>query len=59
MKAKVRILIALVLLWAASLMMLFGARNMQSTGNPETEPEVSVPSIVSTSGGDGGDAYAR
>ena len=54
MKAKVRILIALVLLWAASLMMLFGARNMRSTGNPETEPEVSVPSIVSTSGGDGG-----
>ena len=37
-----------VLLSAASLTILFGSPN------PQTEPEVSVPGIVSTSGDNGG-----
>ena len=48
MKTKIRIFIAFVLVSAASLMVLFGAPNAQPTSNPQTEPEVSVPSIVST-----------
>ena len=54
MKTKIRILMAFVLLSAASLMILFGASNSQPSGNPQTEPEVSVPTIVSTSSGNGG-----
>jgi Trypsin-like peptidase domain/Fibronectin type III domain len=49
MKTKIRILIAFVLLSAAALTILFGSPNAQPSGNPQTEPEVSVPSIVSTS----------
>jgi hypothetical protein len=49
MKTKTSIIMTFVLFSAASLMILSGAPNAQSTGNPQTEPEVSVPSIVSTS----------
>jgi hypothetical protein len=51
MKTKTRSLIALVLLSAASLTILFGSPNTQPSGNPQTEPEVTVPGIGSNSGG--------
>jgi Trypsin len=54
MKIKISSLIAFVLFPAASLMMLFGSPNTQSIGNPQAEPEVSVPGIVSTSSDNGG-----
>ena len=54
MKTKIRSLIALVLLSAASLTILFGAPNPQPSGTPETEPEVSMPGIVSNSSDSGG-----
>ena len=54
MKRKIRNLIAFVLLSASSLMILFGAPNTQPTGNPQTEPEESVPSVMSTSSENGG-----
>ena len=54
MKTKIRSLIALVLLSAASLTILFGAPNTQPSGTPETEPEVSMPGIGSTSSDSGG-----
>ena len=44
----------MVLLSAASLTILFGSPNTQPSGNPQTEPEVSVPGIVSTSSDNGG-----
>ena len=54
MKTKIRIFIAFVLVSAASLMVLFGAPNAQPNSNPQTEPEESVPDIVSTTIDDGG-----
>jgi len=51
---KIRSLIALVLLSAASLTVLTGSPNTQPNGNPQTEPEVTVPGIVSTSTDNGG-----
>jgi Trypsin-like peptidase domain/Fibronectin type III domain len=49
MKAKIRSLIAFVLLSAASLTIVFGSPSTQPSGNPQTEPEVSMPGIVSSS----------
>src|SRR6478672_757027 len=51
---KIRSLIALVLLSAASLTLLSGSPNTQPNGNPQTEPAVTVPGIVSTSSDNGG-----
>jgi hypothetical protein len=48
MKTKTRSLIAFVLLSTTSLTMLFGSPSTQSSGNPQTEPEVSMPGIVSS-----------
>ena len=49
MKKKIRSLVAFVLLSAASLTILFGSPSTRPSGNPQIEPEVSVPGIVSTS----------
>jgi hypothetical protein len=49
MKTKIRSLIALVLLSTASLTILFGSPGTQPSGNPRTEPEVSMPGIASSS----------
>jgi hypothetical protein len=49
MKVKIKSLIALVLLSAASLTILFGSPSTKSSGNPQTKPEVSMPGIVSSS----------
>jgi len=49
MKKKIRSLIAFVLLSAASLTILFGSPSTQPSGNPQTEPEVSMPGIFSSS----------
>jgi hypothetical protein len=49
MKMKIRSLIAFVLLSTASLTMLFGSPSTQPSGNPQTEPDVSVPGMVSNS----------
>jgi hypothetical protein len=49
MKIKIRSLIAFVLLSTASLTILFGSPGTQPSGNPQTEPEVSMPGIVSSS----------
>jgi hypothetical protein len=54
MKTKIRSSIAFVLLSAASLTILFGSPNTQPSGNPQTEPEISVPGIVSSSSENGG-----
>jgi hypothetical protein len=54
MKMKISSSIAFVLLSAASLTMLFGSPNTQASGNPQNEPEESVPAIVSTSSDNGG-----
>ena len=54
MKTKIGNLVAFVLLPAASLTILFGSPNTQPGGNPQTEPEVTVPGMVSTSSDDGG-----
>jgi hypothetical protein len=54
MKTKIRSLITFVLLSAASLTILFGSPNTQPSGTPQTEPEVSLPSIVSTNSDNGG-----
>ena len=54
MKMKISSLIAFVLLPAASLTMLFGSPNRQPSGDPQNEPEVSVPGMVSTSSDNGG-----
>ena len=45
---------AFVLLSAASLPILFGSPNTQPSGDPQNEPSVSVPAIVSTSSDNGG-----
>jgi hypothetical protein len=49
MKTKIRSLIAFVLLAAASLTIVFGSPSTQPSGNPQIEPEVSMPGIVSSS----------
>jgi len=54
MKTKIKSLIAFVMLSGASLTALFALANTQVNGNPQTEPEVRVPSIVSTSSDNGG-----
>src|SRR5437879_2936318 len=54
MKTKIRSLMAFVLLSAASLTMLLGSPNTQPNGNAQTEPEVTVPGMVSTSSDNGG-----
>jgi len=46
MKTKIRNLVTFVLLLAASLTMLFGSPP-QPSGNPQTEPDESLPGIVS------------
>src|SRR4026208_2055069 len=51
MKTRIRNLVTFVLLSAASLTILFGS---QLSGNPQTEPEVTVPGRVSTSSENGG-----
>ena len=49
MKTKIRNLVTFVLLSAASMTMLFGSPGIQPSGNPQTEPDVSVPGMVSNS----------
>ena len=47
MKTKIRNLVTFVVLSAASLTMLFGSPSTQPSGNPQTEPDVSLPGMVS------------
>ena len=54
MKTKIRNLVTFVVLSAASLTILFGSPSIQPTGNHPTEPEVSLPGIVSNSTDSGG-----
>jgi hypothetical protein len=54
MKTKIRSLIALILLSAASLTTLFGSPNTQPNGNAQSDSEETVPTIVSTSSDNGG-----
>ena len=49
MKTKIRNLVTFVLLSAASMTMLFGSPSTQPSGTPQTEPDVSVPGMVSNS----------
>ena len=49
MKTKIRNLVTFVLLSAASLTILFGSPSTQPSSNPQTELEVSIPGMVSTS----------
>ena len=51
---KITSLIALVLLSTASLTMLLASPNTQPNSNPQPEPEVSLPGIISTSNENGG-----
>ena len=54
MKTKIRNLVTFVLLSAASLTILFGSPSTQPSGNPQTEPDVSVPGMVSNSSDNAG-----
>ena len=54
MKTKIRNLITFILLSTASLTILFGSPNTQPSRNPQTDPEVTVPGMVSTSSEKGG-----
>jgi Trypsin-like peptidase domain len=54
MKTNIRSLIAFVLLLAASVTVLFALPNTSPSRNPQTEPEETVPSTVSTSSDNGG-----
>src|SRR5262245_9332055 len=54
MNTKIRSLIALVLLSAASLTMLLGSPNTQPNSNAQSESEESVPGIISTGSENGG-----
>src|SRR5207342_1056710 len=47
MKTKIRNLVTFVLLSTASLTMLFGSPSTLPSGNPQTEPDVSLPGMVS------------
>ena len=58
MKTKIRNLFTFVLLSAASLTMLFGSPGTQLSGNPQTEPDVSLPGMVSNTN-DGADMHTR
>ena len=49
MKTKIRNFVTLVLLSAASLTMLFGSPTTQPSSNAQTEPDVSLPGMFSTS----------
>ena len=48
MKTKIRNLVTFVLLSAASLTILFGSPSAQLSGNPHTEPDASMPGMVSS-----------
>jgi hypothetical protein len=54
MKSKITRLLAVVLLSAASVSILFALPNTPPSGNLQIEPEVTVPSIVSISTDNGG-----
>jgi Fibronectin type III domain/Trypsin-like peptidase domain len=54
MKTKIRSLITFVLLSGAWVTMLFALPNTPPSGNPQTEPAVTVPSVVSASSDNGG-----
>ena len=54
MKTKIKNLITLVLVSEALLTTLFGSPNIQPNSNPQAEPEVSLPGIISTSSENGG-----
>src|SRR6476659_8896490 len=58
MKTKIRNFFTFVLLSAASLTMLFGSPAAQPSGNPQTEPDVSLPGMVSNSS-DSADMHTR
>ena len=58
MKTKIRNLFTFVLLSAASLTMLFGSPATQPSGNPQTEPDVSLPGMVSNTS-DSADMHTR
>ena len=54
MKIKIRNLVTLVLLSAASLTILSGSPSPQLSGNPQAEPDISMPGMVSASSENGG-----
>jgi hypothetical protein len=54
MKTKIKNLVALVLLSAASLTILSGSPSPQLSGNSQAEPDISMPGMVSTSSENGG-----
>jgi Trypsin-like peptidase domain len=54
MRTKIKSLSAFVALSGALVTMLFALPNAQSKGNAHSKPQVAVPSIVSTSGGNAG-----
>ena len=54
MKTKIRNLVTFVLLSAASLTMLFGSPSTQPSGNPQAEPDVSMPGMVSNNSDNAG-----
>ena len=54
MKTKIRNLVTLVLLSAASLTILSGSPSPQRSGNSHAEPDISMPGMVSTSSENGG-----
>ncbi len=54
MKTKIRNLVTFVLLSATSLTMLLGSPSPQPSGNPQVEPDVSVPGKVSHGSDSGG-----
>ena len=58
MKTKIRNLVTFVLVSAASLTMLFGSPATQPSGNPQTEPDVSLPGMVSNTS-DSADMHTR
>src|SRR6266545_7503646 len=54
MKTKIRNVVTFVLLSATSLTMLLGSPSPQPSGNPQVEPDVSVPGKVSHGSDSGG-----
>src|SRR6478752_10254596 len=58
MKTKIRHLVTFVLVSAASLTMLFGSPAAQPSGNLQTEPDVSLPGMVSNTS-DSSDVHTR
>src|SRR5262245_6979963 len=54
MKTKIRSLVALILLSAASITLLFGLSNAQPSADPQNGSEASVGGMVSTSSENGG-----